>query len=119
MDGGLSPRRASALEPDPAPSRLHRVSPTVLDRALALRAEDPHRSARTIIQLLEWQGEIAPGSLAHSTLTYHLRRRQAAPYQPAPPAETFRRRQAPRAMAEWQGDYGSYGIMENQRRNAR
>lgn len=63
-----------ALEPDPPPSRLRRVSPAVLDRAVALRTEDPHRSAHTIIQLLEWNGDIAPGSLAHSTLTYHLRR---------------------------------------------
>ena len=97
--GGLS-----ALEPDPPPSRLRRISPAVLDRAVALRTEDPHRSAHTIIQLLEWNGDIAPGSLAHSTLTYHLRQRKAASYQASPPAETFRRRQAPRAMAEWQGD---------------
>ena len=97
--GGLK-----ALEPEPAPSRLRRVTPEVLDRALTLRAEDPHRSAPAIIQLLEWHGDIEPGSLAHSTLTHHFRRLQAAAYQASPPPEVFRRRQAPRAMAEWQGD---------------
>ena len=76
----------------------------MLERAVALRTEDPHRSARMIIQMLEWAGELAPGSLAHSTLTYHLRQRQAAAYQAAAPAETFRRRQAPYALAELQGD---------------
>ena len=97
--GGLE-----ALKPETRPHPLRRVDPAVLERAMALRAEDPHRSARMIIQLLEWAGEIAPGSLAHSTLTYHLRQRHAAAYQAAPPAETFRRRQAPYALAELQGD---------------
>lgn len=94
-----------ALHPQPPASHpLRRVSTAVLARALALRTEDPHRSARMIIQMLEWAGEIEPGSLAHSTLTYHLRRLHAAAYAATPPAETFRRRQAPYALAEWQGD---------------
>lgn len=94
-----------ALQPQPHPPHpLRRVSAAVLDRALALRTEDPHRSARMIIQMLEWAGEIEPGALAHSTLTYHLRRLHAAAYAAAPPADTFRRRQAPYALAEVQGD---------------
>lgn len=98
--GGLS-----ALQPQPHLHHpLRRVSETVLERALALRTEDPHRSARTIIQMLEWAGEIEPNSLAHSTLTYHLRRLHAAAYKAAPPSDTFRRRQAPYALAEVQGD---------------
>ena len=75
-----------------------RVALTVLERAVALRAEDPHRSARQIIQMLEWAQEIEPGTLKHSTVTYHFRKVAAAAYVAAPPAETFRRRQAPRIM---------------------
>ena len=81
-----------------------RVPRAVLERAVALRAEDPHRSARQIIQMLEWAQEIEPGTLKHSTLTYHFRKVAAAAYVAAPPAETFRRRQAPHYNAEWQGD---------------
>ena len=94
-----------ALQPQPAASHpLRRVPAEILERAIALRAEDPHRSARMIIHMLEWAGEIAPGALAHSTLTYHLRRLRAAAYQAALPADTFRRRQAAYALAEVQGD---------------
>ncbi len=81
-----------------------RVPQAVLDRAVALRAEDPHRSARQIIQMMEWAHEIESGTLKHSTLTYHFRKVAAAAYVAAPPADTFRRRQAPYYNAEWQGD---------------
>ena len=84
------------------PSR--RVPQAVLDRAVALRAEDPHRSARQIIQMMEWAHEIDSGTLKHSTLTYHFRKVAAAAYVAAPPADTFRRRLAPYYNAEWQGD---------------
>ena len=94
-----------ALRPQAeAPHPLRRVPAEILAWAMALRAEDPHRSARMIIQVLEWAGKITLGALAHSTLTYHLRRLHAAAYQAAPPADTFRRRQAPYALAEVQGD---------------
>ncbi len=98
--GGLE-----ALQPEHRADRPgSRVPRTVLDRAVALRTEDPHRSARQIIQMLEWAHEIEPGTLKHSTLTYHFRKRAAAAYVAAPPADTFRRRQAPHYNAEWQGD---------------
>ncbi len=80
------------------------VDPAIIARALALRAEDPHRSARQILTLLEWAGEVLPGTLAYSTLTRHLRDAGAQPFQLKPSAETFRRRQAPYRNAEWQGD---------------
>ncbi len=106
--GGLE-----ALKPHPrADQPGRRVPQAVLDRAVALRTEDPHRSARQIIQMLEWAQEIERGTLKHSTLTYHFRKVAAAAYVAAPPADTFRRRQAPHYNAEWQGDYGSNGIME-------
>jgi len=98
--GGLA-----ALQPQGDTNRpLRQTNPAVLERAVALRAEDPHRSARMIIQMLEWAHEIEPGSLAYSTLTYHFRKAQAAAYLATPPADTFRRRQAPYLNAEWQGD---------------
>ncbi len=98
--GGLA-----ALQPQGDTNRpLRQTNPAVLERAVALRAEDPHRSARMIIQMLEWAQEIEPGSLAYSTLTYHFRKAQAAAYLATPPADTFRRRQAPYLNAEWQGD---------------
>jgi len=95
--GGLE-----ALQPGHRADRSgRRVPAAILDRAVALRAEDPHRSARHIIQMLEWAGEIDRGTLKHSTLTYHFRQRAAAAYVAAPPADTFRRRQAPHYNAEW------------------
>ena len=98
--GGLE-----ALKPGHRADRPgRRVPQAVLDRAVALRAEDPHRSARRIIQMLEWAHEIERGTLKHSTLTYHFRKVAAAAYVAAPPADTFRRRQAPYYNAEWQGD---------------
>ncbi len=98
--GGLE-----ALKPAlPADRPGTRIPAAILDRAVALRAEDPHRSARQIIQMLEWAHEIEPGVLKHSTLTYHFRQRAAAAYVAQPPADTFRRRQAPHYNAEWQGD---------------
>ena len=97
--GGLE-----ALTPQSAPHRLRHLNPAVLEQAVALRAEDPHRSARMIIQMLEWAGAIQPGDLPPSTLTHHFRRLRAVAFQAAPPADTFRRRQAPYLNAEWQGD---------------
>ncbi|MHB1787673.1 MAG: transposase [Acidimicrobiales bacterium] len=98
--GGLPALQPGQREDRPG----RRVPAAVLDRAVALRTEDPHRSARQIIQMLEWAGEIEVGTLKHSTLTYHFRKVAAAAYVATPPADTFRRRQAPHYNAEWQGD---------------
>jgi hypothetical protein len=94
-----------------------RVNPDLIAQAVALREEDPHRSARQIITMLEWSGAMAPGSLCHSTLTYHFRKAGTTAYVGAMPAETFRRRQAPRHNAEWQGDYVRNRVMERNSRN--
>ncbi len=59
----------AALQPQGDTNRpLRQTDPAVLERAVALRPEDPHRSARMIIQMLEWAHESEPGSLAYSTL---------------------------------------------------
>ena len=113
MDDSLSSGGLAALAPKTrADHGSGRVSPDIIAQALALRAEDPHRSARHIITMLEWAGAMAPGSLCHSTLTYHFRKAGAAAYVGAMPAETFRRRQAPHKNAEWQGDYVRNRVME-------
>ncbi len=68
--GGLA-----ALQPGQRTDRPgQRVPRAVFERAVALRGEDPHRSAPQIIQMLEWAHEIDPGTLKHSTLTYHFRK---------------------------------------------
>ena len=43
-----------------------------LDAAIQLRREAPHRSVRQIIQVLEWEGQVAPGTLKRSTLPEQL-----------------------------------------------
>ena len=44
----------------------------VLKEAILLRREVPKRSVRSIIQILEWEKKIAPGSVSRSTLQDHL-----------------------------------------------
>ena len=48
------------------------ITPAVLDAASQLRREAPHRSVRQIIQVLEWEGQVAPGTLKRSTLQEQL-----------------------------------------------
>jgi transposase InsO family protein len=43
-----------------------------LAEAIQLRREVPGRSVRSIIQILEWEGKIEPGSVRRSTLQDHL-----------------------------------------------
>ena len=92
----------------PVPRRDHgtvrALTPDVLARAFQLRAEEPHRSVRQVMRLLEVAGVVAPGHVGYSTLTRHFRAQGWE--SPAGPrsADTFRRRQAPYANAEWQAD---------------
>lgn len=44
----------------------------VLEEAILLRREVPSRSVRAIIQVLEWEKKIEPGSVSRSTLQDHL-----------------------------------------------
>ena len=62
---GLRP----AARPATAPAA---IAPTVLDLAIQLRREAPHRSVRPMIQVLEWEGQVAPGALKRSTLQEQL-----------------------------------------------
>lgn len=46
----------------------------ILDQAVLLRREVPLRSVSQIIQILEWEGLVAPGEVKRSTLQEHLTR---------------------------------------------
>lgn len=51
---------------------LRSIPEDVLKEAIQLRREVPGRSVSTIIQILEWEKKIAPGSIKRSTLQEHL-----------------------------------------------
>jgi putative transposase len=48
------------------------IPPEILAEAILLRREVPNRSVRTIIQILEWEKKIEPGSVRRSTLQDHM-----------------------------------------------
>ncbi len=95
------------------PRARRRESPTaaipadLLDLAIQLRREAPHRSIRQIIQVLEWEGRVAPGQLKRSTLQEQLSARGYSARQmrqyaaEGVAARRFQRRQR---NALWQGD---------------
>jgi transposase InsO family protein len=51
------------------------ITPNILDQAILLRREVPGRSVSQIIQIMEWEGLIAPGSVKRSTLQDKLMER--------------------------------------------
>ncbi len=102
-----------ALKPRP---RSDRGKPRVIDeeiveRACALRRENPRRSVARIIEMLEMNGDIAEGTLKRSTLSRHLRKqglsRQALRDTEEGP---YRRFEAKGPNVLWQSDvkYGPY-----------
>ena len=50
------------------------ITPDVLDAAIALKEELPTRSVRSLLDILEQEGLIAPGAVTRATLDRHLRR---------------------------------------------
>lgn len=63
---GLLPQSRAHAHPSDA------IAPDILDQAIQLRREAPHRSVRQIIQVLEWEGQVAPGQIKRSTLQDQL-----------------------------------------------
>ena len=51
---------------------LRSIPEDILKEAVQLRREVPGRSVNTIIQILEWEKKISPGSVKRSTLQEHL-----------------------------------------------
>jgi transposase InsO family protein len=54
------------------------LSTAALERAIALRKEQPARSTATLIDILERAGEVAPQALRRSTLDRHLDKKNAS-----------------------------------------
>ena len=102
---GLRPRARIRSAPAAIP-------PAVLEAAIDLRREAPHRRVRQLIQVLEWEGQVARGTLKRSTLQEQLAARGYSARQlrqyaaPGVAARRFHRRHR---NALWQTDikYGT------------
>lgn len=84
-----------------------KVSPAVLDQAVALREAIPGRSVRQIIEILEGDGTLglAPGQVKPSTLARHLRLRgKTRVALKATQQRPFRRYEKAARNSQWQSD---------------
>jgi transposase InsO family protein len=63
---GLKPRDRERSETEEA------IPPEVLQQAILLRRQVPSRSVSQLIQILEWEGKVEPGSIKRSTLQEKL-----------------------------------------------
>lgn len=96
-----------ALKPSPRADKLQsrEIAEDVLQKAMDLKREQPGRSVRQIIAILELAQFAEPGTVKESTLSKQLRRRgltRKALLQSE--ANTFRRFEADYRNACWQGD---------------
>jgi len=97
------------------------LSREVLDEAKVLKAELPQRSVRRIIEILEVEGKVEPGSVSASTLARHLRK-EGFMELPKAPKTGFRRFQKQYRNQLWQVDlkYGPFiPDPENPKKNRR
>jgi len=62
---GLKPRSRTS-------ARSAAIPDDILNQAIQLRREAPHRSVRQIIQVLEWERRVQPGEIKRSTLQERL-----------------------------------------------
>ncbi|MFD2693759.1 helix-turn-helix domain-containing protein [Sporolactobacillus shoreicorticis] len=65
---GLKPRQRNE-------HRKSHLNERVVEEAILLRREAPHRSIRQIIQILEWEGKAEPGEIKRSTLQERMTER--------------------------------------------
>lgn len=96
-----------ALKPSPRTDKLisKAIPQDVLNKALELKREQPGRSVRQIIAILELAKFAAPGALKESTLSKQLRRHGCTKKALAQSqAASFRRFEAKYRNACWQGD---------------
>ena len=104
------------LKPQPKGPRRQAdvLSEAVLEAAIALRREVPRRSVHQLIQILEWEGRVAPGQLKRSTLQARLAERGYSArqlrwqQQSGVGARRFQRRHR---NALWQSDYPDFFII--------
>lgn len=88
---------------------LREISRDILDDAKVLKAELPQRSIRQILEILETEGKITPGSVSHTTLGRHLRKLGFMGL-PKVPKNGFKRFQKEYRNQLWQVDlkYGPF-----------
>ena len=94
------------LMPEPRRDRgaRRRLAGAIVDRAAALRREDPRRSVQTIIRILELEKVALPDEVKRSTLSHALCRMGVSRVELRRPTETFQRRESPYPGAMWQID---------------
>jgi putative transposase len=79
--------------------------PEVLDRAIALREEQPARTTQTIVDILQRDESLSlPRSVNVHTLTTHLRQRGKTRRVLAQTGKTYRRFERDHVNSLWQGD---------------
>jgi putative transposase len=79
--------------------------PEVLDKAIALREEQPSRTTQTIVDILQRDESLSlPRSVNVHTLTTHLRRRGKTRRVLAQTGKTYRRFERDHVNSLWQGD---------------
>ncbi len=100
-DGGWD-----ALLPSVRADKLacRQIVPEVLEKAIALKRENPARSVRQIMAILELAGLAPPGALRESTLSKQLRQRSLTKKALEKETGAFRRFEAEYRNAVWQGD---------------
>jgi putative transposase len=94
------------LMPEPRTDRgaRLRLADDIVARAAELRREDPQRSVRTLIRIMELEGLALPGTIKRTTLSHALCRMGVSRAELARPTETYRRRQSDYPGAMWQID---------------
>jgi len=101
---GLKPRSRSDI------GSSHKIPPELLEKAFLLKREQPRRSAKKIIQLMEVHGWAPLGLLKPSTLSRILKQNELTYQQLQKSHKSFRSFQAEHPNQLWQSDimYGPY-----------
>jgi transposase InsO family protein len=101
---GLKPKSRSDV------GASNKIPPDILDKAFELKKEEPRRSARKIVRLMEAHQLAAPGLLKPSTLSRLLRKNNLTTQQLKKTKKSFRAFQAEHPNQIWQSDvmYGPY-----------
>jgi putative transposase len=96
-----------ALRPQPRSDagKPRAFAPEVLDRAIALREEQPRRTTQTLVEILTHDPAVKlDGPLCVHTLTTHLRRCGKTRRLLAQPGRVYRRFERDHVNSLWQGD---------------
>ena len=101
---GLKPKSRSDI------GMSQKISTEVLEKAFVLKREEPRRSARRVIQIMEAHQMVAPGVIRASTLYRHFQQNNLTAKELKKSAKTFRSFQADYPNQIWQSDvmYGPY-----------